>query len=73
MHNCKQPKPITDSVTTPMPLTRRQVQALVRQRHTMEAQVLRLFPVFPIPWVYPRKDLPKVMIYMPHVILNDQL
>ena len=30
MLNCKQPKPITESVTTPMPQTRRQVQALVR-------------------------------------------
>jgi hypothetical protein len=32
MYNCKQPKHITESVTTPMPQTRRQVQALVRRR-----------------------------------------
>ena len=34
MLNCKQPTPITDPVTTPVPQTRRQVQPLVRAPHS---------------------------------------
>jgi len=34
MCNCRHPKPMTDPVTTPMPVARRQVQPLDRLRTT---------------------------------------
>ena len=45
MLNCKQPTSITEPVTTPIPLTRRQVQPLVRPRVSFNTSTDFVLPV----------------------------